>query len=445
MKKKESTLLFIAGLLLTWSSAVNAQQTYNLAQCTEIALNQSLQLKADAIDLEKTNASVQQAFSSVLPSVSISGSYQYSPQVQANIIPASVFGGPDGVYSAARMGVAQTKSATAELTQVIYNQSAFIALKSAKVMVAGNQLQIRSSQEDLVYNVAATFYNIQSLQKRKALNEQQLKNTESLLQSTTDQFKAGMATQTDVDRLTVSRDNAIANIAGLTNDLRKYYNLLKTLMNIPLEQSIEVEPFDENAVSVLSPDTRDSKTRTNYLQLEYRKSIAELEYKNIRAGYLPTLSFYANYGYNGAYSDANPFKLINDRFYPSSSLGVRLKIPVFDGFSIKYQAQQKSLEIQKIEIQEAQIIQQNEKDVADAMADYQSNMLTYENQRRNLELAQKVMMDMNQQYESGLVDVTDLINTSGDLQTAQNNYVSALINMKQAELNLLKAQGNLLP
>jgi len=111
----------------------------------------------------------------------------------------------------------------------------------------------------------------------------------------------------------------------------------------------------------------------------------------------------------------------------------------------EYQAQQKSLEIQKIEIQEAQIIQQNEKDVADAMADYQSNMLTYENQRRNLELAQKVMMDMNQQYESGLVDVTDLINTSGDLQTAQNNYVSALINMKQAELNLLKAQGNLLP
>lgn len=445
MKQKNGILILIAGFFLTCGESVHAQQPMSLAQCTEIALNQSLQLKADAIDLEKTNASIKQAYSAVLPSVNINGSYQYAPQVQASIMPASTFGGAAGEYSALRMGVAQTKSATAELTQVIYNQSSFIALKSARVMIAGSQLQIRSSQEDLVYNVAATYYNIQSLQKRKVLNEQQLKNTESLLKSTAEQFKAGLATQTDVDRLTVSRDNAVATIASLENDLRKYYNQLKVLMNIPLDQPLQIEEFSDNEASVTSTEANTVKTRTNYLQLEYQKSVAELQYKNIRAGYLPTLSFFANYGYNGSYTDANPFKLINDRFYASSALGVRLKIPVFDGFSIKYQALQKELEIQKLEIQAEQTQQQNAQDAANALADYQSNLLTYENQKRNLELAQKVMADINQQYQSGIADVTDVINTSGDLQTAQNNYVSALINLKQAELNLRKAQGTLMP
>jgi outer membrane protein len=95
-------------------------------------------------------------------------------------------------------------------------------------------------------------------------------------------------------------------------------------------------------------------------------------------------------------------------------------------------------------VQTEQILQQNNKDVADAYADIKSNFITYQNQQRNLALAGKVMNDINQQYSNGLLKVSDVINANTDLQTAQNNFVTALINIKQAELNLKKAQGNLL-
>jgi outer membrane protein TolC len=445
MNRKVCLILAVFGLLVVTRGKVEAQQTYSLEQCTQIALKQSLQLRADALDLDKTNASISQAYSALLPSISLNGSYQYAPQVQASVIPAETFGGQEGTYTAARLGVRQTKYATAELTQNLYNPSALIGLKAAKILVTGNQLQIRSSQEDLVYNVSATYYNIQSLMKQEELTKLNLQNTEALLQSTTDQLKAGLATQTDVDRLTVTRDNTLANLESLQNNKEKYYNLLKVLMNVPLSEPVTIDAFLENDVTVIQETSYEAKQKTNYLQLMQSKRVAELDYKNIKAGYLPTLSLFANYGLYGYNSTANPFENINGKFYPTSAVGIKLKVTVFDGFNIKYKARQRQMEINKLDVQAMQTLQQNEKDVADALADIRSNRVTYENQKRNLALAQKVMTDINQQYQSGLVKVSDVINTSNDLNTAQNNYVTALINIKQAEINLKKAQGTLLP
>ncbi|HEY8934042.1 MAG TPA: TolC family protein, partial [Cyclobacteriaceae bacterium] len=335
--------------------------------------------------------------------------------------------------------------ATAELNQNLYNASALIGLKAAKILVTGNQLQIRSSQEDLVYNVSATYYNIQSLVKQEELTTLSLQNTETLLESTTEQLKAGLATQTDVDRLTVTRDNTKANLESLQNNKEKYYNLLKVLMNVSLDQPVSVDTFSENEVTAILDASYNAKEKTNYLQLMQNKRVAELDYKNIRSGYLPTLSLFANYGFYGYNNTANPLENINNKFYPTSAVGIRLKVSVFDGFNIKYKAKQRQIEISKLDVQAMQTLQQNEKEVADAFADIRSNQITYENQKRNLALAQKVMADINQQYQSGLVKVNDVINTTTDLQTAQNNYVTALINLKQAEINLKKAQGTLLP
>jgi len=445
MKQRIRMIFAICGLLVITRGTVPAQQAYCLQQCIDLALHQSLQLKADALDLEKTNASIRQAYSALLPTITVNGTYQYSPQVQANVIPAETFGGQPGTYSVARLGVKQTQYATAELTQNLYNPSALIGLKAAKVVVTGNQLQIRSSQEDLVYNVSATYYNIQSLIKKEELTTLSLQNTEALLQSTTEQHKAGLATQTDVERLTVTRDNTKADLESLQNNKEKYYNLLKVLMNLPLEQSVTVDTFNDTDVTIIRESNYDPKQKTNYQQVMYNKRVAELDHRNIKAGYQPTLSLfgsYSLYGYNNAFK---PLENINDKYYPASAVGIRLKLTVFDGFNIRYKAKQRQIDINKLDVQAQQTLQQNEKDVADALADIRSNLVTYENQKRNLALAQKVMTDINQQYQSGLVKVSDVINTTSDLHTAQNNYVTAIINLKQAEISLKKAQGTLLP
>ncbi|WP_163407896.1 TolC family protein [Flavobacterium ajazii] len=435
--------------ILTLFAVINgtyAQNTLTLEKCIEKALDQSLQLKSDNYDLEKTKASIGQAYSTLLPSINGSASYQYYFDVATSILPSESFGGQAGSYSAVQFGVPQTKSAGITLNQTVFNASSLIALKAAKAYLKLNHLQIQSSKEELIYNITATYYNIQTIDKQIDLSNNNLNNTEKLLKSTQDQYKAGLATQTDVDRLLVTRDNSAASVESSRNSREKYYNLLKLLMNVSLNDSIQVVPFTDIELDAiaLQQASFNAENKTNYLQIVENKTITNLQRKNISYGYLPTLSMTGNLSYSGYYTSSNPLKNLNDKWYPSSYIGLNLSVPVFDGFSKKFQIKQKDFELKKLDIQAEQTILQNKKDVADATADLNSNFITYENQKRNFVLAQKVMKDIESQYQNGLVKVSDYINSNTELQSAQNNYITAIINIKQAQLNLKKAQGELI-
>lgn len=439
------TKYLFAVVISLWAYTASAQNSLSLQQCIDSALKNSLQLKADQLDMDKTKVSIKQAHNSIiLPTATASGSYQYQFKVPVQLVPAELFGGQPGKYQVAQFSVPQSKSITVDMSQQIFNASAFIALKAAKAVLNQNELQILSSKEDLVYNVSACYYNIQVTLRQIQLLENNLINTEALLQSISDQLKAGLATETDVDRLTVSRDNSKASLESSHNNMEKEYNLLKLLMNIPMDAAIAVVTENNLEATSMPVIDFDLSQKTNYRQILESKKIADLERRNIKAGYLPSLTLSNSMGYSGYYSNANPFKNLNDRWYSSSSVSLKLSVPIFDGFSKKNQIRQKQIEMDKYDVQAEQTKQQNLKDVADAYQDYKSNLNTLATQQRNLRLAQKVLDDVDIQYKSGIVKITDVINSQTELHTAQNNYLTALINIKQADLNLKKAQGILL-
>lgn len=438
-------LLGLILLGLTQTPAL-AQKALSLDQCISMALDLNLQMKSDAYDLEKSKAGVKESFGALLPTITSTNTYEYQFDMATTVLPAEAFGGAPGTYNAVELGVPQSKSSITQLEQKIFNRSTLLALKASKAKVKLDMLQIKSSKEELVYNVSATYYNIQSLEKQIQLNTETLKSTETLLAISESQLKSGLVTQTDVDRLTVSRDNSKANIDGLQNSLEKYFNLLKTLMYLPLNEVVEVYPFDVNPVDLASlvEPKADPQNRTDYLQIMETINVVDLQRKSIKSGYLPTLSFIGKYGYTGSNDNANPFKNINDKWYPTSSIGFKMKVTLFDGFTIKNQAKQKEFEIKKYQTQSEQIVQQINREVADAFADLKSNFITYQTQIRNLSLAQKVMNDVDKQYKNGISKLSDVLNSRTELQTAQNAYVQALINIRQAELKLKKAQGKLI-
>ena len=46
-------------------------------------------------------------------------------------------------------------------------------------------------------------------------------------------------------------------------------------------------------------------------------------------------------------------------------------------------------------------------------------------------------------YNNGLATLTDLLDAENALTQAQNSYSTALLNIKLAEIQLIKSQGNL--
>ena len=72
-----------------------------------------------------------------------------------------------------------------------------------------------------------------------------------------------------------------------------------------------------------------------------------------------------------------------------------------------------------------------------------NSIITLNNQKENVELAQEVYDNTRNNYNQGLAPLTDLLDAENSLTTAQNNYSSALLDYRLAEIQLIKSQGNL--
>jgi len=64
-------------------------------------------------------------------------------------------------------------------------------------------------------------------------------------------------------------------------------------------------------------------------------------------------------------------------------------------------------------------------------------------QKENAQLAQDVLTNTNNNYIQGLASLTDLLDAENALVEAQNNYTTALLDYKLAEIQLIKSKGEL--
>ena len=72
-----------------------------------------------------------------------------------------------------------------------------------------------------------------------------------------------------------------------------------------------------------------------------------------------------------------------------------------------------------------------------------SALESFEIQKKNIEVTQRVFNNITKKYEQGLSSSIEVTNANNNLLTAQSNYVSAVMNLLNAEDELLKLLGTL--
>lgn len=447
IQKKASLLLVLTAFLSLGARGQSAP--LSLQQCIDQALHNNLSIRSAQYDLQKTREQVRETASGLLPQVNVNGSYQYYLKMPVSLIPMSLFdqNAPKDAYAAGTFGTRQTTSATATLEQKIYDGQLLVGLKAAKVAGNVNELQIRGTKEDIAYNVSAAYYNIQTLQKRVEILQSNISNQDKLIRNTKLQLDNGITNKTTYNRLVVSRQNTQSQLDGASNDLVKNKNLLRYLMGTSLDEDINVASVGDagSALNIASLEKGNAENRTDLRLLKEQRYLSVLDKKSVEAGYLPTLSTTLNYGYTGYYGSFDPAKQINDKFYPSSAVQLNLKIPVFDGFRKRSQIAQRRVDIAKYDNEIELKRQTIDKEIADAAADYNSNVSTLRSSEENKRLSEKIYDDMQLQFKNGIVSLNDVLNAQNDMNDAQTNYTNALIRLRIAELDLKKAKSELLP
>ncbi|GAB4109318.1 MAG: TolC family protein [Thermoflexibacter sp.] len=432
-------LLIIAIVSLPFGFA-QAQTPLSLQQCIDKALQENLSIKSARYDIDLTNDKIQEVKAGLFPQVNLNANCQYNTQIAKQLVPAAAFGGKQGEFLTLQFGVPMTTTIGVSANQALFNAQIFIGLKAAKTASAISKLQLLKNQEDVVYNVSATYYNAQSLAQQIDLLKQNLASVLKLIDTSNLLYQNQLGKKIDVERLEVNRANLETQIENLGNTYSQLISLLKFLTNTPQDTPLEIQKDIQTDLNALLQEAGNIEQRTEFKLLEVQKVLNSFEQKQISSGYFPIISLVGQYAQQGF---AKPGEL-DYRSFPVSFVGVQLQMNLFDGFNKMYKMRQKKMELQKLENQALTFKENTSREMINARNTLRVNLKSLTFQQTNMTLAQKVYEQTQLQFKEGIVGITDVLNAENALKEAQTNYLTALVKVRVAELDLKKANGTLI-
>jgi outer membrane protein TolC len=330
------------------------------------------------------------------------------------------------------------------LSQTLFDQSVFTGLKAAKTTQQYYQLLAGLTDEQVIEQVATQYYQVLVQRQQLVVVDSNITTTTRVKNVIEGQYKNGLAKKIDLDRSKVNLSNLEAQRQRLINSVQLQENTLKFYMGIPIETPITIPYSVLDSIQpklAIMDNVPDVKKLSDYQVLKKQEELLVLNKEATRAKYYPSLSLSSNYGYQGM---GNSFPVGSGaNWFDYASVGLNLKVPLFTGFSTRSKVRQADVDIRKLQADIRDTELSLNLTYRNATTQLRNSMITLNNQKENVALAEEVYANSQNNYTQGLAPLTDLLDAENSLTTAQNNYTAALLDYRLAEIQLIKAQGNL--
>ena len=417
------------------------------------AIRYALENKADAekarLEVTKSEYKIQEVRANALPNISASGGMVYNPKLQATYIDASTFPFPGMSASnepiKMEMGQKWSANAEAKLTQVLFNQTVFMGLKAARTTREFYMLNQQLTENEIIEKVAQAYYQVYQTRQTLENIESNLALTEKTANVVKGLNQSGLSKKIDVDRTTVAVNNLKSARQQALNGVQLSENALKYMIGMPMNEAITLPKEGFEANYDLAFEKGNSNTRIELQVLEKQKQLLDLNTKVQCAALYPSLALQATYGYLSMGPKTPIIYGKKDKVYGAdySAITLGLKIPIFSGFGTRAKIRQAQIESQALEATLKDTRLAMDLAYENAHSRLTNNLLTIDSQKENVKLAEEVLLNTQNNYQQGLASLTDLLEAERSLSDAKNNYTSALLDYKLAEIQLLKSQGKL--
>lgn len=436
-------------MLLTLCVGAGAQPSVvrpmSLKESLVLALGNSAQIKKARIDRELLERKVKEARSEGFPQITANIGLDYWPILPTQLMPGEAINMPEGTFIPIQFGRPWQLNNTITLQQNLINEAARRSVPALKTSRGISDLLIERSEDEVIYNTASIFYQtLQTEQLLRAVNAN-LSKLEALQGMAQLQLDNGYAVPTDVKRIRVARTNLETQRENLLTGISALRQTLLFLCGLPFDQlldlsaEIDAPAADSSRWQALSLDpvnTTESRLIANQrelLRIQRRSAIAEA---------LPSLSGFATISAQGFRQDINFFDT-DRRWYGAAGAGLRLKIPIFDGFRVHNKAWLFKLEEQKLEEDHRQLNEAKALEFRQAREQLTTSIKALRTQSENVALAREITDKLVLQYKEGVASLTDLLNAQTALSEAETNYWQQVFSYKLAVLKLLKTAGRL--
>ncbi|CAH8285675.1 outer membrane protein TolC [Mariniflexile fucanivorans] len=415
---------------------------FNVEEAVTYAVDHNITLSKSKIDQDIIAAQIAEVKAAAFPQISATGGFTDNFSLAEQQLPAEIVGGEPGTTVGVAFGNRYAFTGGVRAEQQLLNFQLFNSIKAAKALNEIQALATLQTTEDLIINVVQVYIQIQVTEKQVQLLEENFNRTNSLINLSDLKYKEGIIKKLDLNQLKVNRSNLRTQIEDAQYQMDEQKRLFKLYLYIPMDAEVNLtEKLEDNEAFPLQ-NNLDLHSNIQYQQLEKQVDLSILDQKVERANYLPKISAFFNYNYQG---NTNEFTFDTPPYTDqwNGTYGLSATLNVFDGGARRKRIQQKQLETLKLEEDQKMLKTSIEKDYQDALQQMLLSQSQITSQNENMQLAYENYTGINTSYKEGVADLTELLDSEFALRQAQSNYLNALLQSKIATLRILKTSGQL--
>ena len=430
--KNSILLLFI--LLVTYGAK---SQVLNLEQCLKMADTANVIIRNARVDVAMSASQIDAYQSALLPKIFYAGDYRYNAVIPGQLIPGQIAGGAPGTYVAVQFGVPVNISNTVQLNQVLYNPQLNAAIKTLKINQEVSEIQAGLTEQNVKYQLIQTYYNLQAIHKQLSFVQENSLNMDKMIANMKVMVEQKMVIATELDKLNITRLTLKSQEQNLISTKEKTENYLKLMIGKTINDKVEFQQVGAVQRSIFNEIKSINAREIQLLQAQQRLNLVER--KGIKMAYLPVLSMYGTYLYSYNYRPENKF----GKGIDGALVGLKLDWTLFDGFEKHHKLKVNMFQRAKMEDQIDYSKKQLDVNIINAQKQVEIQTQSLQISQDQLVLAEKIQKQAKFSFEQGVISSNDLLKSENDLYQAQTNVVVAFVQLRQAELEVLKLTGNI--
>ena len=468
----------------------NGKVILTLEDALKVALSENTSVKVADMEIERQQYARKGSYAALLPQVSASGMYSYALKKQkvyfgsdkkddeggssggggmagmmaALMNPIMYYinelyagtgvpfvpyvdpdAGKDSGGSSEPMEMGRTHSVTfglsAQMPLVNFQLWESLRLTGDQVELAVEQA--RESRLGTVASVKQAYYGILFAKEAYKVYNSVYENAVENFRLTEMRYNAAKASELDLTRAKANVAAAIPNLYNAENSVELALWQLKAVMGVDLERNIDIAGTLEEYAGQMFSDIAEGERASldGNSQLRQLAQQAEMLSRQIRMqqyAYLPTLALTFSYSY---LTQSDIFNLSQWKWFPSSTVGLSLSIPIFSGGQRYHAIKQTRVQADELDLQRENAERQLRIGIRQSLGTMDTAMRTYDASKEALTSAEKAYDIAVKSYQLGKSTLTDLNNTELVLTQSKLAVSQAIYNFVIAKAGLEQTLG----
>lgn len=404
------------------------KRSFSLQEAQRYAAEHNRSMKKASLALEQAEKAKWATYANYLPQASASANYQTYMMNDS--------------LSLGMMKVAMkpSSSLTIQVTQPLVNFSILVGMRLSEIARDMTKNAIEQTELAIKQNVNSVYYSILVLEHSKSILSTNIENVRTLAKATRIKVNVGIGESTEADQMDITLANLENALQNTNQNIEVAYNSLRLLLGMGTEGQVVLTSKlteltnEQKALSLMTQPfdlEKNIDKRTSDLNLK----LNERQVQSAQSAILPTVT--AVYQRNE--------KIIKPAvdFSMKNTLMFTANIPLFAGGKNDANIKKAKLALQSAQLDSDQLKDQLLLQEKQLKYNLKSAMESYTLQQKNIELSQRVFTNITKKYEQGVSSSLEVTNANNNLLTAQSNYVTAVMNLLNAQDALLKLLGTL--